>query len=100
MMLNFFDSVIIPDLVPLLILVLLGELLSPLEDLGALGLACDLNTYERLNNKEIISNKFTQTLDLTASLALRARFSACLFLLFRMVSGTAGSLPSTAMFGF
>ena len=46
MMLNFFDSVIIPDLVPLLILVLLGELLSPLEDLGALGLTCDLRTHE------------------------------------------------------
>ena len=41
---NFFDSVIIPDLIPLLILVLLGELLSTLEDLGALGLACDLKT--------------------------------------------------------
>merc|ERR1712156_610253 len=31
-----------PDLIPLLILILLGELLSPLKDLGALGLACDL----------------------------------------------------------
>ena len=39
---------IIPDLIPLLILVLLGELLSPLEDLGALGLACDLRTCESL----------------------------------------------------
>ena len=44
MMLNFVDPVITPDLIPLLILVLLGELLSPLEDLGALGLACDLRT--------------------------------------------------------
>ena len=42
MMLNFVDPVITPDLIPLLILVLLGELLSPLEDLGALGLTCDL----------------------------------------------------------
>ena len=48
MMLNFIGCVIIPDLIPLLILVLLGELLSPLEDLGALGLACDLRKYKSL----------------------------------------------------
>ena len=36
------------------------------------------------------------TLDFTAFLALRSRFFSCHFLLFRIVSGTAGSLPSTA----
>ena len=41
---NLSGSVAIPDLIPLLILVLLGELLSPLEDLGALGLASDLGS--------------------------------------------------------
>ena len=46
MILNFVGCVIVPDLIPLLILVLLGELLSTLEDLGALGLACDLKTYK------------------------------------------------------
>ena len=30
---------VLPDLIPLLILVLLGELLSPLEDVGTLGFA-------------------------------------------------------------
>ena len=42
MMLNLIGTGILPDLVPLLILVLLGELLSTLEDLGTLGLARDL----------------------------------------------------------
>ena len=41
---------------------------------------------------------FHPTLLLTASLALIALLSACLFLLFRIVSGTAGSFPSTAIF--
>ena len=44
LLLNSVACFVIPDLIPLLILVLLGELLSPLEDLGALGLACDLRT--------------------------------------------------------
>ena len=43
---NLSGSVAIPDLIPLLILVLLGELLGTLEDLGALGLACNLRTYK------------------------------------------------------
>merc|ERR1719239_822260 len=66
-----------PDLIPLLILVLLGNFSARLKMSARLALRA--------------------TLDLTASLALRALFSACLFLLFRIVSGTAGSLPSTAI---
>ena len=86
---------VVPDLVPLLILVLLGELFGTLEDVSTLGFASNLSS-EKLRHllKFCILNI---TLDLTVSLALRARFSACLFLLFRIVSGTAGSLPSTAI---
>ena len=86
----------VPGLVTLLILVLLGKHLVTLDDVGALGFASSLYSE---NLKDIYKTLFilNTTLDFTAFLALMSGFSACHFLLFRIVSGTAGSLPTTAI---
>ena len=62
----------------LLILVLLGELLVTLDDVGALGFAKNLYSEElKTLTKPFFLNT---TLDFTASLALISRFSASHFL--------------------